>query len=66
MSSTVVLTSEEVETLAKAAGLPVRPDDLPEVTVRVNTFMHGLAALDQLDLASVQPISAAPHPERLP
>jgi Asp-tRNA(Asn)/Glu-tRNA(Gln) amidotransferase C subunit len=64
--SKVTLTPEEVSVLARAAGLPVREDDLAEVTTRVNTFMDGLAALDGLDLASVQPMPVVPHPVRLP
>jgi hypothetical protein len=64
--SKVSLTPQEVSVLAKAAGLPVRDDDLAEVTVRVNTFMDGLAALHALDLASVQPMPVVPHPGRLP
>jgi hypothetical protein len=64
--SGVSLTRQEVAVLAKAAGLPIRDDDLDEVTVRVNTFMSGLVALDALDLASVQPMPVPPHPGRLP
>ena len=64
--SRVSLTREEVAVLAKAAGLPIRDDDLDEVTVRLNTFMSGLDALDALDLASVQPMPVQPHPARLP
>ena len=64
--SRVSLTPVDVSALARAAGLPVRDDDLAEVTVRVNTFMDGLAALDDLDLASVQPMPVVPHPGRLP
>ena len=58
------LTAEQVATLAQAGGLPVSADDLPEVTVRVNAFLHGLAPLDDLPLDSVQPIPALPHPEK--
>jgi hypothetical protein len=57
------LTPEEVATLARAGGLRVLPQDLPEVTVRVNAFLDGLAALDDLPLDTVQPIPALPHPE---
>ena len=57
------LTPEEVATLARAGGLRVLPQDLPEVTVRVNAFLDGLAALDDLPLDTVQPIPAPPHPE---
>jgi hypothetical protein len=57
------LTPEEVATLARAGGLRVLTEDLPEVTVRVNAFLDGLAALDDLPLDTVQPIPALPHPE---
>ena len=57
------LSAEEVATLARASGLRVLSEDLPEVTVRVNAFLDGLAALDELPLDTVQPIPALPHPE---
>lgn len=60
---TVKLSSDEVATLARAGGLRVSVEDLPEVTVRVNAFLDGLAALDDLPLDTVQPIPALPHPE---
>jgi hypothetical protein len=56
------LTPEEVATLARAGGLRVLNEDLPEITVRVNAFLDGLAALDELPLETVQPIPALPHP----
>ncbi|HUG05863.1 MAG TPA: hypothetical protein VMQ78_04950 [Candidatus Limnocylindria bacterium] len=57
------LTPEEVATLARAGGLRVLTEDLPEVTVRVNAFVDGLAPLDELPLETVQPIPALPHPQ---
>jgi hypothetical protein len=57
------LTAEEIATLARAGGLRLLPEDLPEITVRVNAFLDGLAALDGLPLETVQPIPALPHPE---
>jgi hypothetical protein len=59
---TTKLTPEEVATLARAGGLRVLTEDLPEITVRVNAFLDGLAALDDLPLETVQPIPALPHP----
>ena len=59
------LTPEQVATLAQAGGLRVSVEDLPEVTVRVNAFLDGLAPLDDLPLESVQPIPALPHPEEV-
>lgn len=58
------LTTEEVATLARAGGLRVSAEDLPEVAVRVNAFLDGLAPLDDLPLDTVQPIPALPHPEQ--
>ena len=60
---TTKLSAEEVATLARAGGVRLLPEDLPEVTVRVNAFLDGLAALDDLPLDRVQPIPALPHPE---
>lgn len=57
------LTTEEVATLARAGGLRVLAEDLPEVAVRVNAFLDGLAPLDDLPLETVQPIPALPHPQ---
>jgi hypothetical protein len=62
--TTKPLTPEQVATLAQAGGLRVSAEDLPEVTVRVNAFLHGLAPLDELPLDSVQPIPALPHPDQ--
>ena len=55
------LTPEQVTALAHAGGLRVSPDDLPEITVRVNAFLDALASLDSLPLETVQPIPALPH-----
>lgn len=63
--TTKPLTPEQVATLAQAGGLRVSAEDLPEVTVRVNAFLHGLAPLDELALDSVQPIPALPHPDEI-
>lgn len=52
--------------MGRAAGSEISADDLPEVTVRVNAFLEGLAALDALPLDGVQPVPAVPHPGRLP
>lgn len=56
------LSPEEVATLARAGGLRLLPEDLPEITVRVNAFLDGLAPLEDLPLETVQPIPALPHP----
>jgi hypothetical protein len=59
------LTPDDVAALARAGGLRLSMEDLPEVTVRVNAFLDGLAPLDALPLDTVQPIPALPHPEEL-
>ncbi len=60
------LTPAEIAAMGRAAGSEISADDLPEVTVRVNAFLEGLAALDALPLDGVQPVPAVPHPDRLP
>ena len=50
------LTQAEVAALASAAGLPVTPDDLVEVTHRLNAFLEALAALAALPLDAVEPV----------
>ncbi len=58
------LTQAEVATLASAAGLPVTPDDLVEVTHRLNAFLEALAPLAALPLAAAEPVpfNVAPIP----
>lgn len=46
--------------MAHAAGLPLDPDDLVEVTHRLNAFLHALAALDTLPLGRAEPVPAPP------
>ena len=57
------LSQKEVEALGRAAGLPLLAEDVPEVTVRINTFIEALAALEGLPLDSVQPLPAPPPPD---
>ena len=57
------LSEAEVAALGRAAGLPILPEDLPEVTVRVNVFVEALTALDELPLDSVQPLPAPEPPQ---
>jgi len=54
------LTQAEVATLASAAGLPVTPDDLVEVTHRLNAFLEALAPLAALPLDNVDPVPFLP------
>jgi hypothetical protein len=50
------LTQAEVAALANAAGLPMTPDDLVEVTHRLNAFLEALAPLAALPLDAVEPV----------
>lgn len=49
------LTTEHVAALAAALGLPVTPDDLVEVTHRLNALVEALAPLADLQLETVEP-----------
>jgi hypothetical protein len=49
------LTTEQVGALAAALGLPVTPDDLSEVTHRLNALIDALARLAELPLETVEP-----------
>ena len=50
------LTTEQVGALAAALGLPVTPDDLSEVTHRLNALIDALAPLAELPLETVEPV----------
>jgi hypothetical protein len=54
------LTQAEVAALANAAGLPMTPDDLVEVTHRLNAFLEALAPLAALPLEDVDPVPFLP------
>jgi hypothetical protein len=54
------LTQAEVAALANAAGLPMTPDDLVEVTHRLNAFLEALAPLAALPLDNVEPVPFLP------
>jgi Asp-tRNA(Asn)/Glu-tRNA(Gln) amidotransferase C subunit len=54
------LTQAEVAALANAAGLPMTPDDLAEVTHRLNAFLEALAPLAALPLDAVEPVPFIP------
>ena len=49
------LTTDHVAALAAALGLPVTPDDLVEVTHRLNALVEALAPLADLPLETVEP-----------
>ncbi len=54
------LTQAEVAALASAAGLPMTPEDLVEVTHRLNAFLEALAPLAALPLDAVEPVPFIP------
>jgi hypothetical protein len=54
------LTTEQVAALAAALGLPLTPDDLAEVTHRLNALAEALAPLSDLPLETVEPVPALP------
>jgi len=50
------LTTEQVGALAAAVGLPVTPDDVAEVTHRLNALIEALVPLTELPLETVEPV----------
>jgi hypothetical protein len=54
------LTTDEVEALAQSLGLSPTPDDLVEVTHRLNAMRDALAPLAGLPLDTVEPAPPAP------
>ena len=61
------LSQEQVQSHAQEAGITIIPEDLEEVTLRLNALREALAeVVDRLPLDGVQPIPALPHPEALP
>ena len=58
------LTASQVTALAGAAGLPVTPDDVVEVTHRLNALLEALAPLADLPLETVEPVPGLPDEPR--
>jgi hypothetical protein len=58
------LTHDQVAAMASAAGLPMTPDDLREVTHRLNAFLETLAPLatPPRDAVEPTPFNTAPIP----
>ena len=54
------LTRDEVAVLAGALGLPAGPDDIAEVTHRLNALPEALAPLADLPLETVEPVPGLP------
>ena len=60
------LTVPAVRALSDALGLPIAPDDLAEVTHRLNAFIQDLAPLGYLPAAGGDPVPAPVDPDRTP
>ena len=54
------LTAEQLSAMAAALGLPVTPDDVAEVTHRLNALLEALAPLADLPLETVEPVPVLP------
>jgi len=61
---TVALTEEHVRAMARALGLPMTPEDLAEVTHRLNAFVDALAPLGELPSGGPEPVPAPVDPDR--
>ena len=51
---------DQVSAMAAALGLPATPDDLVEVTHRLNALLEALAPLATLPLDTVEPVPVLP------
>jgi hypothetical protein len=56
------LTTDQVGALAAALGLPVTPEDVAEVTHRLNALIDALAPLAELPLETIEPVPALGDP----
>ena len=56
------LTTAEVQALAAALELPMRGEDLVEVTHRLNAFLDVLGPLAGLPLITAEPVPTLPAP----
>ena len=57
------LTPQEVQTLAKAAGVNVLEEDLVEITHRLNVLISGIEGFSHPDLDKVDPLPFHPLEE---
>ena len=63
-TESMALTNEDqVREMARLAGLPLAPNEVPEVTNRLNAILDALDALRQMDLQDVQPFIVAMEEE---
>jgi hypothetical protein len=61
------LTSDQILFLAKVADINIPPEDVRELTLRMNSMLEVLPALfDSLPLNGVQGLPALAHPIELP
>ena len=58
------LTEAEVRALGATLGLAIEPDDLAEVTHRLNAFVAALVPLGELPAGGPEPIPAPVDPDR--
>jgi hypothetical protein len=56
------LTTAEVQAMAAALELPLRDEDLVEVTHRLNAFLEALGPLAGLPLMTAEPVPTLPVP----
>ena len=54
------LSPAQVEAMAAALGLSMSPDDLAEVTHRLNALLEALEPLGELPLDEVEPVPIVP------
>jgi hypothetical protein len=64
MSTRADLTEAEVRALGAALGLAIAPDDLAEVTHRLNAFVDALAPLAALPAGGPEAVPAPVDPDR--
>ena len=57
------LTPQEVQTLAKAAGVNLLEEDLVEITHRLNVLISGIQDFSHPDLDKVDPLPFHPLEE---
>lgn len=56
------VTPEQVAAAAAQLGLPMTPEDLAEVTHRLNALVEALAPLATLPLEAAEPLPLEPEP----
>jgi len=62
--SSTDLTEAQVRALGAALGLDIGPDDLIEVTHRLNAFLDALVPLGELPASGPEPVPAPVDPDR--